>query len=165
MTDYYNHVGVGASAIGNHQFDFGPTFLTTYLQKLSSTIISANLIDRSNNQYPLYDQKISKIFSFPINKRSPHISENLSEVKIGVIGLSTIHTKTTTSGFVNNLFPSSYTFQEYKNIVIAESRNLKASGAHIVMIAGHVGNACNNDTTFGIWTNKNQDISKCNATD
>jgi 2',3'-cyclic-nucleotide 2'-phosphodiesterase (5'-nucleotidase family) len=77
MTDYYNHIAVGASAIGNHEFDFGPAFLTAYLQKLENTIISANLIDNSTNatnEYPLYNQKVSKMFSFPINNPSPHIS-------------------------------------------------------------------------------------------
>lgn len=30
MNDFYNTMGVAGSAIGNHEFDFGPTFLNPY---------------------------------------------------------------------------------------------------------------------------------------
>lgn len=31
MNDFYNIIGVDASAIGNHEFDFGPNFLLPYM--------------------------------------------------------------------------------------------------------------------------------------
>ncbi len=30
MNDFYNTMGVAGSAIGNHEFDFGPSFLFPY---------------------------------------------------------------------------------------------------------------------------------------
>lgn len=30
MNDFYNTIGVDGSAIGNHEFDFGPDFLNSY---------------------------------------------------------------------------------------------------------------------------------------
>lgn len=32
MNDFYNTMGVAGSAIGNHEFDFGPSFLSSYWQ-------------------------------------------------------------------------------------------------------------------------------------
>jgi hypothetical protein len=35
-----------------------------------------------------------------------------------VIGLSTVETPFTTSGFIDGLFPETYKFEEYKEVVI-----------------------------------------------
>jgi 2',3'-cyclic-nucleotide 2'-phosphodiesterase (5'-nucleotidase family) len=35
------------SAVGNHEFDFGPDFLNFYLDKVQQNILDANLIDTS----------------------------------------------------------------------------------------------------------------------
>lgn len=36
MNDFYNTLGVDGSAIGNHEFDFGPDFLNPYWNGRSS---------------------------------------------------------------------------------------------------------------------------------
>ena len=45
---------------------------------------------------------------------------DLGEVKIGVIGLTTLETPTSSKGFTNHLFPD-YQFLPYKEVVIEKS--------------------------------------------
>jgi 2',3'-cyclic-nucleotide 2'-phosphodiesterase (5'-nucleotidase family) len=40
-------MGNDGSAVGNHEFDFGPEFLDDYIDKLEQNILSANIIDTS----------------------------------------------------------------------------------------------------------------------
>jgi 5'-nucleotidase/UDP-sugar diphosphatase len=47
ISDYFNHMGNDGSAVGNHEFDFGPEFLDYYIDKLEQNILSANIIDTS----------------------------------------------------------------------------------------------------------------------
>lgn len=96
MNDFYNIIGVDASAIGNHEFDFGPTFLFPYMagkDKLSSNL-AANLRSEKGEENFLPLQKGEQIF------------ELKSGIKIGVIGLSTIETPSTTSAFNDGTFPA-----------------------------------------------------------
>lgn len=46
---------------------------------------------------------------------------DLGDVKIGVIGLSTLETPTATSGFIDHIFPD-YKFLPYTDIVIQKSK-------------------------------------------
>ena len=82
-------------------------------------------------------------------------------VKIGVIGLSTIYTPTTTNAFKNKLFPD-YKFLQYKDLVIAESKKLRKEGADVVLIVGHLGNGCNITNKYGKWTTET-DQPDCGA--
>lgn len=45
MNDFYNTLGVAGSAIGNHEFDFGPSFLWPYWagRVANSDNLAANL--------------------------------------------------------------------------------------------------------------------------
>ena len=76
MDEFFNAVGLNASAIGNHEFDEKQPFLDHYLQKREGGSLSANL--RSENDEPdfLYGQKSAAIFE-------------VEGVRIGVVGLLT----------------------------------------------------------------------------
>ena len=76
MDEFFNAVGLNASAIGNHEFDEKKPFLNYYLQKREGGSLSANL--RSENDEPdfLYGQKSAAIFE-------------VEGVRIGVVGLLT----------------------------------------------------------------------------
>lgn len=43
MNDFYGLSQVQGSGIGNHEFDFGPTFLFPFMSSKDSTNIAANL--------------------------------------------------------------------------------------------------------------------------
>jgi 2',3'-cyclic-nucleotide 2'-phosphodiesterase (5'-nucleotidase family) len=68
-----------------------------------------------------------------------------------VIGLSTLETPATTSGFVENLFPD-YKFLEYRDVVVKYSDELKSDGAEIILLVAHVGNDCPQNKTYDIRT-------------
>jgi 2',3'-cyclic-nucleotide 2'-phosphodiesterase (5'-nucleotidase family) len=70
MSDYFNHLKTKASAVGNHEFDFGLEFLHSYLSKVNHDILSANFIDKAKDEFPLKNQQKSQIYSFPIKTRN-----------------------------------------------------------------------------------------------
>lgn len=43
MNDFYNAIEVSGSAIGNHEFDFGPDVLLPFLQSKEAPTLAANL--------------------------------------------------------------------------------------------------------------------------
>lgn len=141
MNDFYDAIGLQGQAIGNHEFDFGPDFLLPFYNSKQdqSIVLGANLRSERNQAEFLPKQKLSHIYTFP------------SGIKIGVIGLSTINTPSTTNAFKNHLFPD-YKFLPYKEIVVNQSKALKKAGANAVLILGHVGNDCTIGNKYGKWT-------------
>lgn len=43
MNDFFRIMNINGSAIGNHEFDFGPSFLLPYLNNRESPNLAANL--------------------------------------------------------------------------------------------------------------------------
>lgn len=43
MNDFYDAVGVSGSAVGNHEFDFGPEVLLPFLQAKEAPTLAANI--------------------------------------------------------------------------------------------------------------------------
>ena len=151
MNDFYNIIGVDASAIGNHEFDFGPSFLLPYMAgKDSSANLAANLRSEKGEENFLPLQKGEQLFSLK------------SGIKIGVIGLSTLETPSTTSAFNDGSFPA-YQFLQYAPIVLERSARLKELGADAVLIVSHVGNDCNADNTYGVWDRYSEQSSQCSS--
>ena len=101
--------------------------------------LAANLRSEKNKVDFLPKQKSSQLFTFE------------SGIKIGVIGLATMETPSTTAGFTKGLFPK-YNFLDYKDVVIAEAAKLRKSGANAVILVGHVGNYCGANFEYKIWT-------------
>lgn len=105
MNDFYGLSQVQASAIGNHQFDFGPSFLFPFMAGKDATNLAANLRSQTDKRDFLPKQGSSQLYSLA------------SGLKIGVIGLSTTQTPSTTAAFAKKLFPE-YKFLSYKQVVI-----------------------------------------------
>ncbi len=137
MNDYFKEAGLNASSIGNHEFDFDPNYLFQFLNGRKSTNLAANLLSEKGEIEFLPHHKSSQLFTLP------------NGVKIGVIGLATIETPSTTGGFSGKKFPN-YKFLPYKQIVIANSANLRQRGANAVLIVSHVGDDCKPDLTYVI---------------
>ncbi|MEG7727187.1 hypothetical protein U2063_15480, partial [Listeria monocytogenes] len=64
----------------------------------------------------------------------------VGEVKIGVVGITTIETPITTAGNITNLL-----FKEYKDIVIEKAKYLRSLGANAIILNSHVGLFCPNE--------------------
>jgi 2',3'-cyclic-nucleotide 2'-phosphodiesterase (5'-nucleotidase family) len=131
INEFFNAEGVATTALGNHEFDFGPDFLNQYLKNSVSQFMAANL-------YSEADQPVTAFL--PNTKRSQMFTLN-NNFKVGVIGLITVDTPSTSSGFTQHLFPD-YKFREYADIVYTEAKSLRANGAHAVLIMAHEGNSC-----------------------
>ena len=43
MNDFYDAVDLNASAIGNHEFDFGPNFLLPFMSSKVAPSLAANI--------------------------------------------------------------------------------------------------------------------------
>ncbi len=105
MNDYFGVSGVDGSAIGNHEFDFGPQFLFPFLSSKEHYNIAANLRSEKDERNFLPKQASSQIFALA------------SGIKIGVVGLATTETPSTTAAFAKGLFPK-YKILEYKAVVL-----------------------------------------------
>lgn len=129
ILDTFNKLKVQKSAMGNHEFDYGNDFLYDYMNNSNFEWLVANIKNKTTNSY----------YTFPKQNRTS-IIEMENGIKIGLIGLSTIETPSTTEGDVKDL-----EFEYYADIVIKESENLRNQGANAVVVLGHLGLTCKND--------------------
>ena len=130
MTDFFNFKNLTASAVGNHEFDFGLEFLHEQMRNSSFDYLVANLRDKATQSRTfLPNQRLSKLY-------------RVGEAQIGVIGLT--HIKTPNE--CNKV--SSLDFLPYKDIIIEESTKLKSQGAHSVILLAHFGPLCSNAPNY-----------------
>ena len=120
----FDSLGLTAAALGNHEFDYGQDSLRARIRQATYPILSANLRDSLGN-IP------SWIRQDTIVTRGPY--------HVGIIGISTIETpKTTRAINVTDL-----RFLDAAPIVSERARTLRARGANVVVVTGHVGGFCN----------------------
>jgi 5'-nucleotidase len=143
MVRFLNAAGLSAAAIGNHEFDFGADpaspnqsgdllgSLKARMREAQYPYLSANIVDTATGQLdPFPNTEPSHLFT-------------VGELKVGVIGLSTIDTpKTTLPMNVKTL-----TFAPLHDAALKQAAALRAQGAQIVVIDAHAGAFC--DLTHG----------------
>ncbi len=134
-------LGVKAAAVGNHEFDYGGPkggHKRAYLEAAAKTA-----------PYPLLSANIEALQ--PDGSYAPYRPENIlgevildvkaadgSPVRVGVYGLSTVTTPTTTR-------PDNVDDLRFGDLVEASQRSLaklRAEGAEITVLVGHIGGAC-----------------------
>jgi 2',3'-cyclic-nucleotide 2'-phosphodiesterase / 3'-nucleotidase / 5'-nucleotidase len=120
----FDSIGVTASALGNHEFDYGQDSLRARIRQASYPILSANLRD-TLGRVPSWIRQDTLV------QRGP--------LKIGIIGISTVETPRTTRAInVTDL-----RFIDPAPVVSERARLLRARGADVIVVAGHVGGFCN----------------------
>lgn len=117
-----------ATAIGNHEFDFGYANMFRTFERGEYPYLAANIYNRTNG----------KIWEFPQTQRSTIFK--IMNLSIGVIGLSTQETPYTSSLDVKEL-----DFRDYIPIVIEESQKLRENHADIILLVAHIGTLCTGD--------------------
>ena len=120
----FDSLGVVAAALGNHEFDYGQDTLRARIRQASYAILSANLRDTLGRVPPWIRQDT-------LVRRGPWT--------IGIIGVSTIETPRTTRA-VN---VTDLRFVDPAPVVSERARLLRARGADVVIVTGHVGGFCN----------------------
>ena len=126
VVDYYNRMGYAAAALGNHEFDWGVDSLRARMRQAKFGIFGANV--RYTN-----GRDVSWIRNDTIVARG--------RTKIGIIGLSTVNTPTTTrAANVVGL-----RFDDPAPIVDSIGRALRRRGADFVVVIAHAGAFCDRD--------------------
>jgi 5'-nucleotidase len=121
VTDVYDAVGVAASALGNHEFDFGVPALRERMAQARYPILAANVFRAGTRERPDW--------------LKPSVLLEVGGVKVGVIGLATVDTPLTT----NPVNLAGLEFVPGGPVAAQEADALRAQGATVVLITAHAG--------------------------
>ena len=125
MLDFYKELKLNSAVIGNHEFDYGIDFLKEYMNKSDFDWVVDNIRNRTSGQYLV----------FPNQKKTKMVE--IEGYKIGIIGLTTVDTPTST-----NIPLTDLEFKNYYKIINEESNELKNQGANAIIVLGHIGLKC-----------------------
>src|SRR5438105_6984035 len=126
VVDYYNRMGYAAAALGNHEFDWGVDSLRARMRQAKFGIFGANVryTDGRDVEWIPNDTIVTR-----------------GRTKIGIIGLSTVSTPTTTrAGNVVGL-----RFDDPAPIVDSIGPALRKRGANFIVVIAHAGANCGRD--------------------
>jgi 5'-nucleotidase len=126
MVKFFNLNQLNAAAIGNHEFDFGVPSLQSRMSEALYPYVAANITDVSTK----------KLAQFP--NTHPSLILNAGRLKVGVIGLSTLETPTSTRA--ENV--RNFHFEDLKGATLREAASLRQQGAKVILITAHVGLKC-----------------------
>ncbi len=124
--EIFNQMGLAASALGNHEFDWSQDTLRARMRDAHYAILGANVRYADGRDVPWIrdDTLIVR-----------------GALKVGVIGLSTVLTPSTT--LASNV--ADLRFLPPAPIVDSLTRALRARGADYVIVIGHLGAFCDRD--------------------
>jgi 5'-nucleotidase len=136
----YNAMGYAAAAVGNHEFDYGPTGTTKTiasdpaddplgaLKRNASTarfpLLSANMTDKATGRTPSWAKR--------------WILADVAGAKIGIIGISTPDTPNVTIG----LNVRTLQFGDPVEATVSAAREARAAGADAIVVIAHMGGRC-----------------------
>jgi 5'-nucleotidase len=83
MVEAWNALGLDLSVLGNHEFDMGPEVLRQRLQESRFTWLGANVVDATTGA--------------PFGELPPFVIREVGGVRVGVVGLLTPETQTSSS--------------------------------------------------------------------
>lgn len=141
VVDAYNYLGYQASAIGNHEFDYGPEgpisvalapgsdpfgALKQRLRQANFPLLAVNIYDAATGERP----------QWLTNDGTMIVERN--GLKIGILGLITPTTPQTT----NPINVSSLRFGSLIPEALSAAKNLRSNGADLVIAIVHVGAKC-----------------------
>lgn len=123
VVELFNELGYAAAALGNHEFDWGIDTLRARMRDARFNIMGANVryADGRDVEWIPNDTIVVR-----------------GRARIGIIGLSTQQTPTTTRP--QNV--AHLRFVEPAPVVDAHARSLRARGATHVIVVGHAGGFC-----------------------
>ena len=120
MVEVFNLMGYHASAIGNHEFDFGREAMTRRFAEANFPYLAANVRDKATGE--------------PADFAQPYAIFEVSGVTVGVLGLITTDTATTTHP--KNI--DDLSFAPYDETLAEYLPQLEAHGSDIIVILSHI---------------------------
>ncbi|MBN1259255.1 MAG: bifunctional metallophosphatase/5'-nucleotidase [Anaerolineae bacterium] len=124
MVEVMNAMGYHASAIGNHEFDFGLEILRERAAQAEFPYLAANIRDKTTGD--LADIAI------------PYVVEDINGTKVGIIGLA----NTGTPDITMPLYVQNLEFIAYDEALAEYVPQAKADGAELLIVVGHI---CGNE--------------------
>ena len=123
VVELYNLIGHGAAALGNHEFDWGVDTLRARMRDARFRILGANVryTDGRDVEWIPDDTIVTR-----------------GAWRVGIVGLSTQSTPYTTRA--SNV--AGMRFDRPAPVVDARARALRARGANVVIVIGHLGGNC-----------------------
>ena len=122
MTQVMTAMNYDASAVGNHEFDFGLDIFRLRSAEAGYAYLSANTRWKASNQVPT-DLGILPFSLIEVN-----------EIRVGIIGLTTTSTPYTT----NPAYVQQLRFNAYEPAVREAYAQLQTQSPHLVFVIGHV---------------------------
>jgi 2',3'-cyclic-nucleotide 2'-phosphodiesterase / 3'-nucleotidase / 5'-nucleotidase len=127
--DYYNMVGYGGAALGNHEFDWGRDVLRQRIEHAAFPWLAANILVAGSDTTPSWVQPTALL--------------DIDGVKVGLIGLITEETGSKTmAAHVAGLH-----FADGPAAVDRWVPVLRERGADFVIVVAHEGGRCNTEMT------------------
>jgi 2',3'-cyclic-nucleotide 2'-phosphodiesterase (5'-nucleotidase family) len=137
----YNAIGYDAAAVGNHEFDFGPSGPSVFPQSSEDDPRGALKARASQARFPfLAANIIDKNTGRPVSwdHVKPSTMRTVNGVKIGIVGLAT----TETLGSTLSANTSDLDIAPLAPALEAEAKRLRAEGATMVIATAHAGGRC-----------------------
>lgn len=130
VSEMLKEIGIVASAIGNHEYDWGSDKIKPWADEAGFKFVAANLVDKSTGEAPEYAE--------------PYVITTVDDINIAFIGIATPETLTSTKA--ENVVGLKFldiveTIDKYSEIVRAE-------GADIVVALTHSPAVENSDGTI-----------------
>lgn len=121
VNDMLKLIGIKASAVGNHEFDWGLGYFTVWQQDMGAPYLSANIVYKDTQN--------------PIDFAKPYLIVNVAGINVAFIGLTTQETayKTKPDNVAN------FTFEDPVAIAKRYVPIVKKEGADIVILLTHIG--------------------------
>lgn len=139
VLDYFNRIGMNVAAIGNHEFDFGLDNLKKRAIEARYPYVASNIFEKKTGARVGPKTGWKNVF--------PSQVFEVGGIKIGVIGVSTQETPSTTRYDV----VAPYEFRDPSRILEQESKQLRAQGASAVLMTSHAGTRCESTEDLKSW--------------
>jgi 5'-nucleotidase/UDP-sugar diphosphatase len=121
MVEVMNAMGYSASAVGNHEFDFGLEVLHTRLEQADFPFLSANLRLRADG-------------TIPTNLGlQPYTILEVAGRRVGITGLSATYTPEV----ANPAYLVDFEFTSYQSALREVVPQMRAEGAEIILLIAH----------------------------
>jgi 5'-nucleotidase len=135
----YNVLQYSASAVGNHEFDYGPVGPGSVARNPGDDPLGALKRNATMAKFPFLSANMTeKATGRTPSWALPYAIVDIGGARLGIIGLSTPDTPNVT--IASNV--ASLNFGDPVPATIAAARELRAKGADAVIVIGHMGGRC-----------------------
>ena len=135
----YNVLGYSASAVGNHEFDYGPAGPGSVARNPGDDPLGALKRNAAMAKFPFLSANMTeKATGRTPSWALPYAIVEVGGARLGIIGLSTPDTPNVTIG--SNV--ASLNFGDPVPATVAAARELRAKGADAVIVIAHMGGHC-----------------------